>query len=146
MKYLEEAASMIRTEERLFTAPARRGRRFGSVDSLPLVPMSRLGIQSATVIPICQASRAPVIQAKCATIRGESRGDVFFERNLELNCAAVYAAVFLTRTSARWPVAASTLMSTSVETPCVLPLAMAVMRVRDVPARFAMSACVSRPD
>ena len=37
-------------------------------------------------------------------------------------------------------------MSTSVDTPWVLPLAMAVTRVLDVPARVAMSAGVSRPD
>ena len=37
-------------------------------------------------------------------------------------------------------------MSTSVDTPWVLLFAMAVTRVRDVPARLAMSAWVSRPD
>ncbi len=36
-------------------------------------------------------------------------------------------------------------MSTSVDTPCVLLLAMAVTRVLDVPARLAISAWVSWP-
>lgn len=36
-------------------------------------------------------------------------------------------------------------MSTSIETPWVLPLAMPVTRVLEVPARLAISAWVSRP-
>ena len=55
-----------------------------------------------------------------------------------------WAAAFFTRTSARCPVAASTLMSTSVDTPRVLPFAIAVTRVLDVPALLAISAWVSR--
>ena len=53
------------------------------------------------------------------------------------------AAAFLTRISARWPVAASTRMSTSVETPWVLPFAIAVTLVLDVPACLTISAWVS---
>jgi hypothetical protein len=50
-----------------------------------------------------------------------------------------------TRSSALWPVAESTRISRSVEIPFVLAFAMAVTRVRDVPARLAISACVSFP-
>ncbi len=55
-----------------------------------------------------------------------------------------YAAVFFTRTSARCPVAARTRMSTSVDTPCVFPFAMAVTRLRDVPAQLDYTDATSR--
>ena len=63
---------------------------------------------------------------------------------LTANGTGVTLPIFFTRTSARCPVAARTRMSTSVDTPCVFPFAMAVTRLRDVPAQLDYTDATSR--
>ena len=63
----------------------------------------------------------------------------------EYFCINIYAAVLRTRNSALCPVAERTRISRSVEIPFVLPFAMEVTLVRDVPAFFAISVWVIFP-
>lgn len=104
---------------------------------------SRLGLHDGAEVPSSTGNRRARLGRAQPPALARPPRQAFTD--LTLSLVRCQATAFRTRSSTLYPVADKTLINRSVEIPCVFPFAMAVTRLRDVPALLAISACVREP-